>query len=94
MPATEPSSLTTPLYLAMEKVFQRAFPRAVVIPYMSRGATDGAFLREKGMAVYGAPVFLREKNESRAHGNDERISIGNLTAGTALLWQIVQSVTQ
>jgi acetylornithine deacetylase/succinyl-diaminopimelate desuccinylase-like protein len=94
MPATEPSSLTTPLYLAMEKVFQRAFPRAVVIPYMSRGATDGSFLREKGMAVYGAPVFLREKNESRAHGNDERISIQNLTAGTALLWQIVQSVTQ
>ena len=94
MPATEPSSLTTPLYLAMETVFQRAFPRAVVIPYMSRGATDGSFLREKGMAVYGAPVFIRENNESRAHGNDERIAIQNLTAGTALLWQIVQTLAQ
>jgi len=94
MPATEPSSLTAPLYLAMEKIFQRAVPRAVVIPYMSRGATDGSFLREKGMAVYGAPVFIREKNESRAHGNDERISIQNLATGTALLWQIVQGITQ
>jgi acetylornithine deacetylase/succinyl-diaminopimelate desuccinylase-like protein len=94
MPATEPSSLTTPLYLAMEKVFQRASSRVVVLPYMSRGATDGSFLREKGMAVYGAPLFLREKNESRAHGNDERIAIQNLAAGTALLWQIVQSVVQ
>lgn len=94
MPATEPSSLTTPLYQAMEKVFQRTSPRAVVIPYMSRGATDGSFLREKGMAVYGAPVFIREKNESRAHGNDERLRLQDLTAGTSLLLQIVESVVQ
>jgi len=94
MPATEPSSLTTPLYLAMEKVFQRSSPRAAVIPYMSRGATDGAFLREKGMAVYGAPIFLRENNESRAHGNDERIGLKNLGAGVNLLWQIVTAVAQ
>ena len=92
MPATEPSSLTTALYLAMEKVFQQASPKAVVIPYMSRGATDGSYLREKGMAVYGAPVFVRENNESRAHGNDERIGVKNLEAGTILLWQIVQGL--
>ena len=94
MPATEPSSLSTALYTAMEKVFQRASAKAVVIPYMARGATDGAFLREKGMAVYGAPLFLREGNESRAHGNDERIALTNLAAGTALLWQIVLNVAQ
>jgi acetylornithine deacetylase/succinyl-diaminopimelate desuccinylase-like protein len=92
MPATEPSSLTTPLYQAMEKVFQRPPARSVVIPYMSRGATDGSFLREKGMAVYGAPIFMRENNESRAHGNDERLAASDLAAGTNLLWQIVQSV--
>jgi acetylornithine deacetylase/succinyl-diaminopimelate desuccinylase-like protein len=92
MPATEPSSLTTPLYLAMEKVFHRASPGGVVIPYMSRGATDGSYLREKGMAVYGAPVFLRENNESRAHGNDERIATRNLSAGAALLFQIALSL--
>ena len=40
------------------------------------------------------PDKMREKNESRAHGNDERISTQNLTTGTELLWQIVQSVTQ
>ncbi len=94
MPATEPSSLTTPLYQAMEKVFQRPPAHAVVIPYMSRGATDGSFLREKGMAVYGGPIFMRENNESRAHGNDERLAVRDLAAGTNLLWQIVQSVVQ
>jgi acetylornithine deacetylase/succinyl-diaminopimelate desuccinylase-like protein len=94
MPATEPSSLTTPLYQAMEKVFQRPPSHSVVIPYMSRGATDGSFLREKGMAVYGGPIFMRENNESRAHGNDERLAVRDLVAGTNLLWQIVQSVVQ
>ena len=56
---------------------------------MSRGATDGSFLRAKGMAVYGIPIFLREGGESRAHGNDERISPENLSRGTELLWKIV-----
>jgi acetylornithine deacetylase/succinyl-diaminopimelate desuccinylase-like protein len=89
MPATEPSSLSTLLYKTMESAFRAASPGALIVPYMQRGATDGSFLRQKGMAVYGVPLFLREDRESRAHGNDERISWGNLDAGAGLLWQIV-----
>ncbi len=92
MPATEPSSMTTELYLTMEKVFKQADPNAVVVPFMSRGATDGSYLRQKGMAVYGVPLFLREGGESRAHGNDERISPENLKRGTELLYKIVMAV--
>jgi acetylornithine deacetylase/succinyl-diaminopimelate desuccinylase-like protein len=94
MPATEPSSVTTGLYRAMEEVFTASTPQALVIPYMTRGATDGAFLREKGMAVYGVPLFVREDRQSRAHGNDERISTNNLTQGTELLWKIVTRVVE
>jgi acetylornithine deacetylase/succinyl-diaminopimelate desuccinylase-like protein len=92
MPSTEPSSLSTALYKAMEQVFGQSSGRTLVVPYMSRGATDGSFLRAKGMAVYGVPVFLREGGESRAHGNDERISPENLANGTELLWKIVVAV--
>lgn len=90
-PSTEPSSLTSPLYLAMEKVFKEAMPNAVVVPFLMRGTTDGAFLRAKGMAVYGVPVF-RKDGELRMHGNDERISLDNLRSGTELLGKIVLSV--
>jgi acetylornithine deacetylase/succinyl-diaminopimelate desuccinylase-like protein len=89
MPTTEPSALTTPLYRAMERAIAKLYPRDSIVPYMSRGATDGSFLRAKGMAVYGAPLFLKEGAESRAHGNDERISHKNLEDGVELLWQIV-----
>ncbi|HUS05566.1 MAG TPA: M20/M25/M40 family metallo-hydrolase [Bryobacteraceae bacterium] len=90
-PATEPSSLTSPLYLAMERVFQASHPRARVAPFMMRGATDGAYLRAKGMAVYGVPLFGRE-GEPRWHGNDERISVRNLQDGAELLLKIVLQV--
>jgi acetylornithine deacetylase/succinyl-diaminopimelate desuccinylase-like protein len=89
--ATEPSSLTTPLYLAMERVFSGTALQSVVVPLMARGATDGAFLRPQGVAVYGAPIFGREPG-NRAHGNDERISIDNLRNGAELLWKIVLAV--
>jgi acetylornithine deacetylase/succinyl-diaminopimelate desuccinylase-like protein len=92
MPSTEPSSLSTALYKSMERVFRSASTRAVVVPYMQRGATDGSFLRRKGMAVYGVPLFVREDRENRAHGNDERISPAALDAGTNLLWRIVTDV--
>ncbi len=91
MPATEPSSLTTALYKAMEKVLSKSAPKAMLVPYVSLGASDGAFLREKGMAVYGVPVFYKEADRL-AHGNDERISIKNLQQGTEALLQIVLEV--
>jgi acetylornithine deacetylase/succinyl-diaminopimelate desuccinylase-like protein len=92
MPATEPSSVSTALYAEMERRFRESAPRAAVLPYMQRGATDGSFLRQRGMPVYGVPLFLREDRDSRAHGTDERISEGCLTAGTDLLWKIVTGV--
>jgi acetylornithine deacetylase/succinyl-diaminopimelate desuccinylase-like protein len=91
MPATEPSSLTTSLYKAMDNVLTKTTPKAMLVPYVSLGASDGAFLREKGMAVYGVPVFIKEADRL-AHGNDERISIKNLQQGTELLLQIVLEV--
>jgi acetylornithine deacetylase/succinyl-diaminopimelate desuccinylase-like protein len=89
MPSTEPSSLSTALYRAMESAIRETDPKSIVVPYMTRGATDGSFLRQKGMAVYGVPLFAREDKENRAHGNDERISLDSLAAGTGLLWEIV-----
>jgi acetylornithine deacetylase/succinyl-diaminopimelate desuccinylase-like protein len=92
MPATEPSGTTTVLYRAMQELFSKSAPGALVIPYMVRGATDGSFLRQKGMDVYGVPVFLREDKESRAHGNDERISPESLGAGAHMLMDMVLAV--
>ena len=88
---TEPSSLTTSLYRAMESVFKESDPRAMVVPFLMRATTDGAFLRAKGMAVYGVPIF-RKDGEIRMHGNDERLAVENLRQGADLLEKIVLRV--
>jgi len=91
-PATDPSSMTTPLYLAMGRAIGRTYPRDVVVPYMATGATDSSFLRAHGMPVYGVPVFVQDAGDIRVHGNDERISPKNLEDGVELLWQIVLEI--
>src|SRR5579871_5859258 len=89
MPATQPSRTTTALYRAIQQAVTTAAPNAMAIPYMVRGATDGSFLREKGMDVYGVPIFMRDDSQSRAHANDERISLETLGTGANLLMEIV-----
>ena len=77
----------------MEKVFRASAPNALVVPFLMRGTTDGAYLRARGMAVYGVPLF-RKDGELRMHGNDERIAVANLRAGAGLLRQIVLEIAK
>lgn len=90
LPVTESSSRTSAAYHSVERAIGLVYPRqSAVVPFMSRGATDGSFLRSHGMAVYGVPIFMRDSGESREHGNDERISTQNIESGAELLWQMV-----
>jgi acetylornithine deacetylase/succinyl-diaminopimelate desuccinylase-like protein len=93
MPSTDPSPQNTALYKAMERAINNLYLReTTVVPMMSRGATDGSFLRAHGIPTYGLPIFLREPGESRAHANDERIALKTLDDGVELLWQIVLEI--
>jgi acetylornithine deacetylase/succinyl-diaminopimelate desuccinylase-like protein len=92
VPANEPSPIASALYKAIERAVARAYPHDPVVPYMSRGATDAAFLRARGVPVYGVPVFSKNAGDNRAHGNDERISPKNLEEGAGLLWQMVLEI--
>jgi acetylornithine deacetylase/succinyl-diaminopimelate desuccinylase-like protein len=92
MPSTDSSPLTSALYKAIETVLTRLHPDDLVLPYMSRGSTDGSYLRARGMPVYGAPLFEIDPADNRYHAIDERISIKSLQDGTELLWQIVLEV--
>src|SRR5207245_10282947 len=73
-PKSRPSPLDSDLFRALERAQARVFPGAITIPSMLNGATDGAFLRAKGVQSYGVGSYI-ENGESLAHGNDERVSI-------------------
>jgi acetylornithine deacetylase/succinyl-diaminopimelate desuccinylase-like protein len=60
-----------------------------VAPYMSAGATDGAFFREVGIPVYGVDgswVIIPE--DERAHGLDERMPV-RAVYDNVLFWEMV-----
>jgi len=46
-----------------------------VIPEMSTGATDGAYIRNAGIPVYAVAAIADDPNDMRAHGQDERINV-------------------
>jgi len=63
--------VTTPVTAAARAVFGDV----PIIPELSTGATDGAYLRRAGIPVYGVGALAERIDDNRAHGQDERISI-------------------
>jgi acetylornithine deacetylase/succinyl-diaminopimelate desuccinylase-like protein len=69
-----PSPLTREIMGILEGLTERHFPGAVVVPGMSTGATDGLYVRNAGIPVYGvAAIFEDASEDPRAHGRDERV---------------------
>lgn len=87
------STTDTELYRAIERVCNRHFPDAPVIPSVGSGFTDSHFFRDLGISCYGfLPALVAAEDWGRIHGNDERISVENVKLGTRLMLEIVQEV--
>lgn len=70
-----PSPLTKEVMSTLEDLARRHFPGVIVIPEMSAGATDGLFVRNAGIPVYGVSAIFSEPDDVRAHGRDERVPV-------------------
>ncbi|MGA1360853.1 MAG: M20/M25/M40 family metallo-hydrolase, partial [Gemmatimonadaceae bacterium] len=75
-PATPspPSILPPTLRNALEATLRETVGAVPVIPYMEMGATDGVYLRNAGIPVFGIiGLFVTEDLVATAHANDERV---------------------
>lgn len=91
--APPPSPVATPLFQAMEAAARVMAPDAVVIPFMSTGATDGAALRAARIPTYGIlPMPLIMEDELRMHGDNERVPVAALGWATEYLYRVLQRV--
>ena len=80
-----PSPLTPEMLGAIESVTDSLWPGVPVIPMMSTGATDGLYLRNAGIPVYGVSGLFSDINDVRAHGQNERIRIESYFEGQEFL---------
>jgi len=86
-------SMESPFDHPLVETFAAAIARhsdgASLVPFMVPGATDGRYLRPKGIPVYGFCPVPPGEDYGRAHGHDERLSLAGLRFGAATLWDIV-----
>jgi len=88
-----PSSLDTDLFRAIQAFAERNDPDCPVVPHLLSGATDGRFLREKGIVTYDlCPFRLTDKELLRIHGHNERISLANLEFGMRFMTEVIKDV--
>lgn len=86
-------SLDTPLYEAIRKVVSKNYPSATIIPSLTTGFTDGKWLIEKGVNVYGFTPLLLPRGVSFSHlfhGKDERIPVEGFQWGLQVLWDLLR----
>ena len=89
-PAHQPSPLSSPVFQAFEKVLAEQYPRAVVLPRMSTGATDSAQLRAAGIASYGfGPAKAAWDPGGGIHGKDEYLYVKAFEDYVETLYRVV-----
>ncbi|MCJ7591813.1 MAG: hypothetical protein MUO51_10740, partial [Woeseiaceae bacterium] len=62
-----------------------------VIPEMSTGATDGAYIRNAGIPVYAVAAIADDPNDMRAHGQDERINVQAFRDSADYWYQLIRT---
>ena len=90
-PAT--SRTDTPLFKAIEKIANERLG-ARLVPTVAGGFTDSHFFRDLGITSYGYSPFVFEASEATGvHGNNERISVSNITNGVESFYQLLEEFT-
>jgi len=90
-PPSPASRIDTEMYGVLERVANRMFPGATVIPSMATGASDQAQLRAKGIQSYGLAPASTESDEIDypAHGDVERLAESSLYPFVQYVWTVV-----
>lgn len=91
---SQPSPLKPEIMQPIEKLTAKFWPGIPVIPSMSSGATDGSFLRNAGIAVYGHSGLAGDIDDVRAHGRDERVSVKAFDDSLEYLYLLVKTLAQ
>jgi acetylornithine deacetylase/succinyl-diaminopimelate desuccinylase-like protein len=91
--AVPPSPLLPEVTQAMEKTLGIAWPGVPLVATMSTGATDGKYTRIAGIPTYGISCMFFERNDSRAHGKDERVGVQDFYDGVDFNYKLIRELS-
>jgi acetylornithine deacetylase/succinyl-diaminopimelate desuccinylase-like protein len=90
--ASPPSPLAPEVLEPIDSITAAMWPGAAVVPSMDAGATDGLFLRNAGMPVYGVSGVPLDYDDIRWHGKDERITVDAFYQGLEFTERLVRAL--
>jgi acetylornithine deacetylase/succinyl-diaminopimelate desuccinylase-like protein len=85
-----PQPLTQQIFKPVENLAAKMWPGVPVVPFMSAGATDGAFLTPAGIPTYGVSGMFGDPDGNGAHGLNERLRVKSVYEGRDFLYQVVK----
>jgi acetylornithine deacetylase/succinyl-diaminopimelate desuccinylase-like protein len=92
-----PSPLAPPVEQAIRSATTSIWGPLPLVPTMETGATDGLFLRNAGIPVYGVSGYFADPNsppDTRAHGLDERIGVKAYYDQLEFTYQLLKALDQ
>ncbi len=89
-PPAPVSRLDPKVMKPIEELTASKWNKLTVIPIMGTGATDSAYLRAKGIPMYGVSGLFGDIADVRAHGRDERVGIVQFYDGQDFLYRLVK----
>ncbi|HEY2165000.1 MAG TPA: M20/M25/M40 family metallo-hydrolase [Gemmatimonadaceae bacterium] len=88
------SPLRPDVFSAVEASVKALWGTVPVVPIMETGATDGLFLRNAGVPVYGFSGLFIATNDVRAHGKDERILVTAFDDGLDFTYDFLKRIAR
>jgi acetylornithine deacetylase/succinyl-diaminopimelate desuccinylase-like protein len=87
-----PSPLVPEVLNAIRTAAAATWGEVPIVPMMETGATDGLFLRNAGVPVYGVTGIAYDPDDVRAHGKDERILVRSYYEGITFVDALARAI--
>ena len=89
------SPIDTELFRVIARVSKVHHPEALVTTKLLSGYTESQLYRQLGITCYGwAPAYTTVEENEGVHGNNERISVANVRAGTREMFEVVIEIAR
>ena len=92
--AMSPPPLRADVMKSLRDASAKLWPGATVIPIMETGASDSIYTMNAGIPSYGICGLAIGRNDSRAHGRDERVGVDAFYSGLEFYYLLLKELTQ
>ena len=73
--AMKPPAPIKEVFEPLTRITQQIWPGVTVTPVMENGASDSIYFAQAGIPCYGYSAIALERDDDRAHGQDERLPV-------------------